>query len=220
MNFFKKYKDRSTIKRITFTSVFFGLVILFQYLETFMPFGGTFIKFNFSLLFILPIFYFAGPLYGILVILLRFIMGITMKGGWASLPIITSHLILLVSTSVAIIFMYIYSSFFSKVKNHNKKNIYISVATVLSTALVLTLLNAIWFTPMYISSFPPYNTYRYMFDIPKAINAYNTWMKPFHFGIPNYWGGIFAVYLAGNIIKFTLVYLVNYPLSKVIRHYY
>lgn len=218
MNLFKRYRDRSPIKRITLTGVFLGLVILFQYLESYMPYGDTFIKFNFSLLFILPIFYFAGPIYGFLTIILRFVIGITMKGGWGNLPQITAHFILMISTLVAIGYMYLYSIVFNKIENHNKKIIYISIATVLSASLTLTLLNGVWFTPMFLSSYK--QTWAHMFDIDSAIKQYDSWMYTFHFGIRNYWAGIFAVYFSGNLIKFGMIYIVNYPLSKVIRHYY
>ena len=219
MNFFMRYKGRSTIQKMALTGVFFGLVILFQYLERFMPFAGTFIKLNFSLLFILPIFYFAGPSYGILVMILRFVIGLSMKGEWGSMIGIVSHLILFISTLIAIIFMYIYSFAFNGIKNHNKKNIYISIATVLSSSITLTILNGIWFTPMYLSSYD--NNLKNMFNIKNAIDVYkiNEFYK-FHFGIHNYWLGIIAVYFSGNLLKFSLIYFINYPLSKVIRHYY
>ena len=74
-NLFHVWPQNSPIRRIALTGVFMGLIILFQALERFMPFGNTFLKFNFTLLFILPIFYFSGPLFGILSLVLRFLIG-------------------------------------------------------------------------------------------------------------------------------------------------
>jgi len=145
---FTKYKDKSDSTRIAFAGVFFGLVLLFQYLEQFMPFGDTYLNLNFSLLFILPIFYYSGPIYGFVVILLRFAIGPGISKGYAP-QFLVAHGVLMISSLVAIAFMYLYSVLFDKVKNGNMKLVYISIATVLSTSLVLTVLNGILFTPMF-----------------------------------------------------------------------
>lgn len=222
-NPFHAYKNRTINQRIAITGVFLGLTILFHFLEKFMPFGGTFIKINLSLLFILPIFYFAGPFFGISVICIMFGIGFALSTE-PTIQRIVSQFILLFATFSTIGFMYLYSFVFSKIENHNKKVLLISISTVISITFLLTFLNAIWFTPMYMWAFGKDSNFKIVnhpFDIPSAIKMYSEF--PFyrlaHFGIPNYWGGIFAVYITGNLVKFGVIYALYYPLSKVLRQY-
>lgn len=215
INPFRASKDRGTNQKIALTGVFFGLVILMQWLEQFMPFGDTYLKLNFSLLFILPIFYFAGPAFGITVLFLRFAIGPSVSSLGYSLEGLIGHFILFISTTCAIVFMYIYSLLFAKINNHNLKTIYISIATVLSTSLVLTLFNGLFFTPLYWWVFGYVKTA----FVSKEVTSVYSYVKYMFFGIPTYWGGIFAVYLSGNLVKFGLIYIVFYPMSKVLRNF-
>lgn len=224
-NPFHAFRDRSVVQRIAMTGVFLGLVVLMQYLERFMPFAGTFVKLNFSLLFILPIFYFAGPFFGLTVVAIQFGIGYA----FSTEPTVqraVSQMILTISTIVAIGYMYIFSWVFIKVKKHNAKMIYISVSTVLAIAITLTVLNAVWFTPMYMWAYGKDTAYKIVdgvFDVAGAKKAYEVTFKTYyqikHFGIPNYWAAIFAVYMAANITKFGLIYFVYFPMSKVLNHY-
>ncbi len=212
VNPFHAYKNKSVIQRISLSGIFFALVILFQFLETYMPFGDTYMNLNFSLLFILPVFYFAGPQYGLGIIVLRLIIGPAMsKLGYSSIGMV-SHLILMISSLTAIGFMSLYSTLFHNIKSNNKKLILISISTVISTALILTLLNGLFFTPMY------WHVYGYIdsVSIELAKRIYPSISIKFFF-IPSYWGGIFVVFLTGNLLKFSLVYVIYFPMSKVLR---
>ncbi|CAM9099162.1 MPN527 family putative ECF transporter permease subunit [Mycoplasma marinum] len=213
-NLFHASSHKSVIHKIVFTGLFLGLVILFQYLERFMPLGFGFIKVNLTLLFILPIFYFAGPLYGILVLFVRYIVGVGMSGGFNQISMV-SHLILLICSIVTIILMYIYSSLFNKIKSHNLKVVLILLSTLVTTSLILTGLNQIFFTPLY---FAVLEKGGFKFSLNKSIQTYQ-YIKMVYFNIDNYWAGTFAAYFTGNIIKYSIVFIIYFPLSKVLRNH-
>jgi riboflavin transporter FmnP len=152
-NFFNAYKSRGIVFKISFTGIMLALVILFQFLEQFTPFFGTFVKLNFSLLFILPVFYFAGPQYGIMVLLGRFFIGPALsKYSYAPFENVAQFILLFCSV-IVIITMYIFSSLFKKIKSHNLKVILISSLTVLTSSIILTVINGLFFTPLYFKTY-------------------------------------------------------------------
>ncbi|NQZ29109.1 MAG: hypothetical protein HRT98_01855 [Mycoplasmatales bacterium] len=213
-NLFHNFKGRGIVHKIAFTGVFFGLVLLLQFLSKFMPFADTYIKLNFSLLFILPIFYYAGPLWGILVLLLRLILGPAISGLGYTTQEFTGHFILFICSIVTIGWMYIYSSLFSGMKSHNIKVILIVISTLISTSLILTFLNQIFFTPLYWSAFK----FTDGFSLRQSVKLYNNpIIKAKFFMISNYWAGTFATYLAGNLIKYGVIFICYIPMSKVLR---
>ncbi|TCG11518.1 MPN527 family putative ECF transporter permease subunit [Mycoplasma todarodis] len=217
-NLFHCSKGRGVVHKIAFTGVFLGLVLLLQFLSRYMPFADTYIKLNFSLLFILPIFYYAGPIWGILTLLLRFAMGPVIAGTGYHPRYLTGHFILLVCSIVTIGFMYIYSSIFSKMKSHNIKVITIAITTFISSSLILTFLNQIFFTPLYWVS----TGYIKHFSISETIDVYNNpyfLVKAKFFMIPNYWAGTFVTYFAGNLAKYGVIFLCYIPMAKVLRTY-
>ncbi len=215
-NLFHSFKGRGVVQKIAFTGVFLGLVLLTQFLSRFMPFADTYIKLNFSLLFILPIFYYAGPQWGILTLLLRFFMGPIISGSGYHPKDLTSHFILLVCSIVTVLFMYIYSHLARNIKSHNKKVIVIVLATLISTSLLLTILNQILFTPLYWYAYG----FTKGFSISQSVNVYQyPAVKIKFFMIPNYWAGTFATYFAGNLTKYGIIFLCYIPMAKVLRTY-
>ncbi len=213
-NLFHCSNGMGIVHKITFTGIFLGLVLLLQFLSKFMLFADTYIKLNLSLLFILPIFYYAGFIWGSLSLILRFLMGPTISGMGYSTIEITGHFILLICSIVTIAFMYLFSSLFNKLKKHNTKVILITVSTWICTSLVLTFLNQIFFTPLY------WYVYEYTdnFSISQSIDVYQyPIVKIKFFMIPNYWAGTFATYLAGNLTKYGIIFICYLPMSRVLR---
>ncbi len=211
-NLFHCSKGRGIVHKMAFTGIFLGLVLLLQFLSKYMPFADTYINLNLSLLFILPIFYYSGPLWGILVLLLRLALGPAISGTGYPMQYMVAHLILFICSSVTIGLMYIFSSVFSKIKKHNLKVILIITSTLITTSLILTVLNQVFFTPLFWYSFKFTKT----FSISQSIDVYQ-FVKIKFFMIPNYWAGTFATYFAGNLAKYGIIFLCYFPLSKVLR---
>ncbi|CAM9109414.1 MPN527 family putative ECF transporter permease subunit [Mycoplasma todarodis] len=213
-NFFHCSKGRGIVHKVAFTGVFLGLVLLLQFLSRFMPFADTYIKLNLSLLFILPIFYYAGPLWGILVLILRLTLGPAISGLGYTIQEFTGHFILFMCSMITIGLMYIFSGLFSKMKLHNVKVILIVTSTLLTTSLILTFLNQVLFTPLFWSAFK----FTDGFSLKQSIKLYdNPIVKAKFFMIPNYWAGTFATYLAGNLVKYGIIFMCYIPMSKVLR---
>lgn len=207
------YRQRSIIQKITITSMMLTFVLMFHGLDQFvkLPFG--FLTINFSLIFILPIFYFSGPWFGLLSFIIRMIFGMSL--GLFSLVAIMSQVIILFFELIAVVFMYVYSYALKKYHHHNYKIIGIFSLTIISTTVIASLLNACIFFPLFISaltefSFPP--------SISEAIMRYGQYRLVF-FNIPNYWIGVTITYMVGNIIKFSLIFFLYFPLSKIFRYY-
>ncbi len=218
-NLFKRHNGVSATHKMSYTAIFLAAALLLQFASRYMQFANTFIDLNLSLLFILPIFYYAGFLYGVMALLVRLAIGIliTVLAPKTPMPIpllVFGEFILLICSTIAIAFMYLFSSVFNKVKNHNVKTCAISLSTTLSVTIVATFLNMIFFTPAYFNMFN-----KQSFSIPLAIQTYSK-LKVFFFGIENYWLGTFVVYFSGNLVKFGLIYIIYFPFAKVLRSFH
>ncbi len=211
-NLFHNSKSRRVVHKIAFTGIFLGLVLLLQFLSRYMPFADTYININLSLLFILPIFYYSGLFWGILVLLLRLFLGPTISGTGYATQFMVGHLILFICSVVTIVLMYIFSSVFSKMQRHNLKVILIIISTLITTSLILTILNQIFFTPLFWYSYGFTKT----FSISQSIEVYQV-VKIKFFMIPNYWVGTFVTYFLANLTKYGIIFLCYFPLSKVLR---
>ena len=110
--------------------------------------------------------------------------------------------------------MYLFSIIFRNLGNRKLQIALISIFTVLLTSLLLTFLNGIFFTPLF------WYGYDYIdaLSISKAKNIYDD-VKTAFFGLPNYWSGIFGTILPFNLLKFTLIYVIYFPLNDVFRKY-
>ena len=204
--------------KIAFTGMMLSLVILFQYLEKFMPIFEIFMKMNLSLVFIMATLYVAGLSWASLLLILRFSIGPAVgKYGYSTLGI-WNHTILLVMGSLFIIIFYSLDKISHKIKiNNNVRLLIISIISVLIISLIGPLLNGLLFTPVYWYLVPerPIPTAS-LYD---AKNAYQILKVPFFFGIPNYWGGMYAAYGLGNFLKYSLICAVFIPMWKIIKRY-
>lgn len=212
---FCAYQNRNLTQRLTLTGVFLALVILLQFFEKYLPFANTYLRFNFSLLFILPIFFFSGPGWGIFALILRFAIGPAMDPLGYDITGIMGHLILLISSSVTIFIFFLMSWLTLSLRNSKWKYWIVAILTIILSSIILTLLNGLLFSPLYWWAFN-------FLDHPSYLAAQTLYqntsgLQVMHFGIKSYWGGIWAVYLSGNIIKYSLIFIVNYPLDKVVK---
>lgn len=209
---FHAQKERSVIQKITFTGMMLSLVLLFQFLEKFMPLGFGYVNINITLLFILPVFYLNGFWYGVGVLLLRFGLGPLVSSGNYSTLNMVSQFVLLACESIAILYMFLFSHLFDFIKKHILKLVVISSATIIATSITAALLNGMLFTPLY------WYVLGYIESptISNAMEAY-PYAKELYFFIPSYWPAMFGVYITANIIKFSIIYVAYIPMSFVFR---
>lgn len=201
------------LHKITISAFMLALVLIFQFLEQFMPLPIGFVKLNFSLIFILPVFYFCGFRFGTLVMVLRMIFASSLHG--FNLPGIINQTILFVHEMFAILLMYIYSFIFKNVRLHHFKICLILFFTLFSVAIIGALLNVLIFFPIYLAAF---SMFSFAPTISEAITRYHDYALMFFF-IPNYWVGVTSTYLVANIIKFSLIFFIYWPLSEVFHYF-
>ncbi len=208
----RQTRNRTLVQKIALSGIMLGLVLLAQFCERFMPIFA-YMKINFSLVFILPVFYFAGWYFGLLLLVLRGILGTLIDS--FTLATLIGHAILLFVETLLVLLMYLYSFVFRNVVNHNLKMLFIILATLVSICFLASYLNATLFLPIYlfyygITSSP---------TLAAAISVFDQ-ISPFYFGIPNYWAGTLVAYWVGNFCKFGLVFTLYFPLAKILRGYY
>lgn len=213
--FLKAYKRHNLVYRITITGIFFALVLLFQYFEKFMPFINTYLKLNFSLIFILPIFYLAGPFLGLFVLILRFIFGPLLGTLGYDLAGIIAHLILFISTIITLFIYFLNTFLFKKINNLKYRYLITAITTIVITAFILAILNGLLFTPLFWWAFKYLPIISY--NDAKLMYQQNEFIQIAHFGLKNYWAGILVVYIFGNMFNLSIIFLVNYPLEKIIK---
>lgn len=205
----------SLLRKITLSAIMLTLVLIFHFLEKFIPLNFGYLKLNFSLLFILPIFYLCGFKWGFLLVVLRFIFGWAL-GGYNILALI-SQLILLTYEMIAILALYFYSYLFrGKLLNKTLQLKYITILclTILTTSLSATILNVLVFFPLFLALIG-----QQPFSLAWTIEQYNQSHYIFFLFIPNYWFGTSVVYLIGNMIKFSSIFILYWPLSKILRSF-
>lgn len=207
-------KNKSTIFKISFTGIMLSLVILFQFLEQFMPFGEFgFVKFNFSIIFIFATAFIAGMPWAYFLLILRFAIGPALgQGGYNEFAII-GHIILMVSGVLLLSLFWITT----KITKFNKlwKYIVVSISITLIVSLIMSLLNALVFTRWYFAAFSGSWT---ILPFNEAYEQYDN-VKFAYFFIPNYWWGNIAVYGVFNIINISACFIINYPLSKIVKRF-
>lgn len=200
---------------ITFTGFMLGLVLLFQYLEQFMPFGNTYIKINITMIFIMATFYVVGWEWAITLLILRFVIGPAVSPlGYSSLGIWSQAVLLICGA----LFMAIFTSIFyllSKKMNKRYALIYTSVISVILMSVIASMLNAVLFSPVYWYLLNYIKTP----SIAASKVAYSFVKDVAFFGVPNYWAGMLTAFGAGNLIKYSIVVIAFIPLWKVIEEF-
>lgn len=209
---------KQTIKKISITSIFLSMAIIFSYLSTWMPldFLSPFLKINLSSIFL-----------GIILLSVNFkyavfstiVSSFVQFAGASPSTTYVGVLINMISNLIFISILFIINKLLlprTLKKSHNlqlglkKYNVkwhYASeILTVLLTSLTLTVLNGILFTPLnwYVFSLlPGLNSISFL----EAESIYNSssGAQVLMLGIPNYWAGIFALYMSFNLLNFSIV---------------
>ena len=201
--------------KITFSGIMLGLVIVFQYLEQFMPMFNLFMNINLSLIFIMATAFIAGYKWAIGLLLLRLIIGPSISPlGYSSLGM-WSHFVLL---SMGIIFMTVFivlkKAFLKFITNKKISLILVSLISIISTSIIAGLLNGVLFTPMYWHLMNNIN-----FSINESYWVYEKIKGITFFNISNYWVGMMVAFGIGNLLKFTIISVGFISIWKIIKHY-
>ncbi|MGL4647154.1 MAG: MPN527 family putative ECF transporter permease subunit [Mycoplasmoidaceae bacterium] len=198
-----------TIKKIVWVAMFLVLGILFSYASNFIPFFAFgFLKIDISIIFFLVPISLVGYRSSIFIII---IIGIT-NIAWSTTAFI-GPLILIISN---IVFVTCYFLLNKIIKIKHAKLINLIVATLVCS-FIITLLNGIFFTPLFINFFTDVKTISFI----EISNNYNNglWydkLKFFLMFIPDYWGGIFALYIGFNLLKFGIGSILYFMIDKLL----
>lgn len=205
-----RYSKNNAFK-VAITGMMLSLVLLFQFLERFMPFAETYMRLNISLIFIIATIYLAGFSWAFLILILRFIIGPAVGIAGYDVIALWSHFILFISGLTFILIFLGFKLLFKSVKKDNVKIALSLIIAVLISSFINAILNGVFYTPVY------FWLYKLAPDasIASAQIAYKS-AKIFFFGIPDYWAGIFAVYILGNLIKYMIISVLFVSIWKVI----
>ncbi|MDI4567687.1 MAG: hypothetical protein E7Y34_01220, partial [Mycoplasma sp.] len=148
----KIYKLKSLNFRILICSLLFCLSFLldiFFHLPFLTSFSLGFVKINLSLIFVFPIFYYSGPIFGLLILALQFLItsffdlsyGADQIAGVEAL--FFSHFIKFISNLTTILMMYIFSKvvYYLHLKSHNQRLFIVFILTIIFSSLLISLLN-------------------------------------------------------------------------------
>ncbi len=192
----------------------FALVLIFQFLERFMPFGDFgFVNFNITLAFILLTASHLNYIWAFGLLLLRFVFGPLLSGsGYAPMSVIGQIILFVVGILVLGLF---YLTNIRKAKFTKKKMMLSLGLVVLAASAIMPWLNAWVFTPWFLgaSSTGGWTS----LSLPEAKSSYEYIKDIAYFGIKNYWVGHFAVYFTFNMINLTITMLVTFPLLKIAK---
>ena len=216
IQWFKLQSNKGITFDIILTGIMLVFVILFDFLEKYMPWLGPTFKINISLIFIMIAWIISGAPWALILIVIRTI--ITPALGIFSYTEIGMYSASLLLFS-EIIYLLLLLLFYYSLKKLIENNIIFLIAVFLLTTIIstifLTYMNGIWMTPIFLRLFekqiPLY---------PKIMNYYTSHPKlhVFLFGIPNYWAGIWIIMGTGNLLKFGVISLLILPIIKVSVH--
>ena len=187
--------------KITFSGIMLGLVIVFQYLEQFMPMFNLFMNINLSLIFIMATIFVAGYRWGIVLLLLRFIIGPAISPlGYSPIGMWSHFILLSVGAIFMTIFIFLKKVLSKLISNEKISLVLVSLISIISTSIIVSLLNGSLFTPMYWHLMNGIN-----FSINESYLVYEKIKGIAFFNIPNYWVGMFVAFGVGNLVKFTII---------------
>ncbi|WP_408631344.1 MPN527 family putative ECF transporter permease subunit [Mesomycoplasma neurolyticum] len=207
--------NKNIIHKITLTGILTCLSLIGIFISKFIPwplFSIIGLKIDISFLFIFVIFFVTDFKFGIIALITRFLLGpfITMNFdliGWLG------HGILLFSNGFFIFIFFLSLFLLKKIKKLNKKIIFLiaSFLSIITTSLIMTILNFLFFSPLFFGMYKI--TDGYFLD-----STLNKWTK-----ISNYFktnlsfiNFCFILYLPFNFTNFTLTILFSALLNKII----
>ncbi|MCR8613381.1 MAG: hypothetical protein NC236_02760 [Mycoplasma sp.] len=213
MNFKRNIYFNNLNFKIALTGLMLSLVLLFQYLEKFMPFGEVYMNLNLSLIFIMITLYILDFKWALLLLVLRFAIGPAIGSfGYSTLGIWNNFVLFLCGLIFCVMFFVLHKHFKKSTSLSLKNNFIIStlISTLLIT-IIAPLLNSVLFTPMY----------WYLLDVIKspsisnAIDGYSYVYSVAFFSISNYWLGMFVAFGVANLAKFSIISVVFVVVARI-----
>ncbi|WP_434336780.1 MPN527 family putative ECF transporter permease subunit [Mesomycoplasma conjunctivae] len=220
------YKNNLTFK-LSITGILLSISLLALYFSHTLlnwPIFTLGLKVDLSTLFILPIFMVSGIYFGILALIIRFVLGpFIIFQGIESTSLQAqyfSHFIFLLS-SIIFLFTFTFLDWIANKKDlqakKNKKKLFLHLLiSVLTTTFLMSILNGFWITP----------TYFYIFRLTESSSYFatlNKWSQiADNFGAKNfdYWGFIALAYIPFNLLNFAITSLLSVPLYFVITNFF
>ncbi|QJB71055.1 MPN527 family putative ECF transporter permease subunit [Mycoplasma sp. 1654_15] len=225
---------KSTVFNITVSGVFLALSLIFFVLShqkffTWPVVSSIGLKVDLSTLFILPIFVIANTLCGVAVLVIRFVLGPFIVPS-ASLDIdYFGNFILLFSSAIFIFLFLLLNKFIfknegkqsisteSQCSNSKKKlykNLFLNLlCSTIVTSLLLTILNALFFTPVFFKLYKLTNNISPI-DLAKKWNTDKV-LKTFSLSL-NYFLWAFVLYFPFNLVNFTVTSILFFGMYTVI----
>lgn len=195
-----------------------AMVILFQFIAKFSPFGDTFggAKFNLTFIFILLEIYVVNMRGAVFLLIARFIIGPALNVGYTAIEVIGQISVLLLWLLIIFAF-FVFTKINKKEISRLYQIIYVCFA-ILLVSFIVSLLNGVLILPWFMAVISNNANWSLAFSIPTAIAKYKSdnWRFMF-FYIPNYWGGVIATYISFNIINLTINLLIFIPLMRIAK---
>lgn len=211
-------KDSSLVtKKIAITSVFLSLAMIFSFLSTLMPlpFLASFLNLNLSSIFLAIIMLLVNFYYSVFAIFITSLLVFANPGPALWVGVLVNFFSNLIFISV----LYLVNKLFinkifdkdncQEIKHNSGLNLkwhYASeIIAVITTSFILSTLNGLIFTPLF------WYSARLLIGLSspsfiEAMRIYNSSQSSsiLMLGIPNYWAGIYALYMAFNLFNFSI----------------
>ncbi|MGL4617186.1 MAG: MPN527 family putative ECF transporter permease subunit [Mycoplasmoidaceae bacterium] len=198
------------VKKISVLSMLLSLGVVSNYISTFIPFFTfAFLNIDLSIAFVLLAF----SLYGYWS---AFFMCFAI--GFFNIAFSTTGIIgpiILIISNLSFISIYILISKLIRIKKMKMFNLFF---TIIINSLFLVILNGMIFTPVFINVFTDIKNMSFI----EIANNYNNglWyekLKLYFMFIPDYWLGIFSLYISFNLFKFLINVIIFILFKKMIE---
>lgn len=203
----KKMNANIHIKHMVITSIFLALAILTSFGTNFIKisFLGDFLSLDISLVFIIPLIFTCSYYWACLGSIALSLFTFLWPGNiWIGV------VFNVIANFTFVSLVWLFKHIFKKKKNINNSILLIinlSLSIIISS-IFFTFLNGILFQPLWWWFFRVTDTIFFV----EVAKQYNFGVIPhiYLLWIPDYWSGIFALYMAFNLFKFVIVSLITF----------
>ncbi|MEG0879400.1 MAG: hypothetical protein RSE95_01900 [Malacoplasma sp.] len=210
----KKINVNWHIKKIAITSIFLALAILTSLGTNFVKIGflADFLSLDISLIFIIPLIFICSYYWAAFGAIVLSLFTFLWPGNiWIG---VVFNLIVNI-TFVTLVWLF---HKFINIKLISNKSLSLTINLVLSTlisSLFFTWLNGMLFQPLWWWFYGLSNNSVSFVEVAKLYNL-GIISNSLLLWIPNYWGGIFALYISFNLLKFTIISIITFSLVMIL----
>ncbi|MGY6171967.1 MPN527 family putative ECF transporter permease subunit [Candidatus Mycoplasma pogonae] len=205
----KNHRYHSVTFSIIFAAIMLAHALLFSFLQRFF-FFGAFLKFDFSIIFIVANFLVLRWKYTIVILLARFFIAPSFSTiGYSAEGFLGQFVTFLVAL-IFIASIWFFVKVFKKVfQNQNVAMIATLIITILLTTFIINLVNLFLVNSLYFFLYE--KRFISFWEIQEKWDNY----KSFFLFMPNYYLGSFALYTGFNLILLLVSAIVIFPIWKV-----